>query len=182
MSTSSINRNPIFSPLFCCTPLFVTQSMLADDDVKLPADDVVVVVGDFCSILIIAGVPEKEVVARRLFDVVTSDTWHGSRLIWRSVAVVAVSLLTLLLKFACWRCWMAVFHASGNVRLHPAPSLVSVLLWCCWCKFKMQSLIFLLACFALFDERLFELVGVFDEEDEELPELIFSDLIAAVVE
>lgn len=43
------------------------------------ADDVVV--GDFCSILIIAGAPENEAVARRLFDVVTSDTWHGSRLI-----------------------------------------------------------------------------------------------------
>jgi hypothetical protein len=46
--------------------------MLAYDDVKLPTDDVVVV-GDFCSILIIAGEPEKEV-ERRLFDVVTSDT------------------------------------------------------------------------------------------------------------
>jgi hypothetical protein len=38
-------------------------------------DDVDVVVGDFCSILIIAGAPaENEVVAMRLFDVVTSDT------------------------------------------------------------------------------------------------------------
>lgn len=47
-----------------------------------------VVVGDFCSILISVGVPEKELVAMRLLDVVISDTWHGSRLIWRSVAVV----------------------------------------------------------------------------------------------
>ena len=49
----------------------------------------------------------------------------------------------------------------------------------------MQSLIFLLACFELFDERLLVLVGVLEdvEHDEEaLPELIFSDLIAAVVE
>lgn len=49
----------------------------------------------------------------------------------------------------------------------------------------MQSLIFLLACFALFDARLLELVGFFDEfdeDDDELPELIFSDLIGAVVE
>lgn len=49
----------------------------------------------------------------------------------------------------------------------------------------MQSLIFLLFCFALFDARLLELDGFFDEFDEvddELPELIFSDLIAAVVE
>lgn len=50
-------------------------------DVIEASDDVDVVVGDFCSILIIAGVPENEVVAMRLFDVVTSDTWHGSRLI-----------------------------------------------------------------------------------------------------
>lgn len=54
----------------------------------MDASDDDVVVGDFCSILIIAGVPENEVVAMRLFDVVTSDTWHGSRLICRSVAVV----------------------------------------------------------------------------------------------
>lgn len=37
-------------------------------------DDDEVVVGDFCSILMIAGVPEKEVVAIKLLDVVTSDT------------------------------------------------------------------------------------------------------------
>ena len=49
----------------------------------------------------------------------------------------------------------------------------------------MHSLIFLLLDFELFDERLFELVDGFDdvdEDDDELPELIFSDLIAAVVE
>jgi hypothetical protein len=49
----------------------------------------------------------------------------------------------------------------------------------------MHSFIFLLLCFTLFVERLLELVGVFedvDDDDEELPELIFSDLIAAVVE
>jgi hypothetical protein len=57
--------------------LIVAVSMLEVIDAK---DDVDGVVGDFCSILIIAGVPENEVVAIRLFDVVTSDTWHGSRL------------------------------------------------------------------------------------------------------
>lgn len=63
------------------------ESML---DEMEASDEDEVVVGDFCSILIIAGVPENDVVAMRLLDVVTSDTWHGSRLIWRSVAVVWV--------------------------------------------------------------------------------------------
>lgn len=54
------------------------ESMLEEMEAN-DADDVVV--GDFCSILIIAGAPENDAVARRLFDVVTSDTWHGSRLI-----------------------------------------------------------------------------------------------------
>lgn len=180
-SVKKTSWNPCrkFSPLFCWSPkLFVNVSIL--EDVKLVAA-VVVVVGDFCSILIIAwGCEVKEVVERRLFDVVTSDTWHGSRLICRSVAdEVGVSLFT-------W--WTAVFHASGNVRLHPVSALllpVSPFCEWCWCKFKMQSLIFLLVCFELFDERLLVLVGVFEdvEHDEEaLPELIFSDLIAAVVE
>lgn len=46
-------------------------------------------------------------------------------------------------------------------------------------------MIFLLACFELFEERLLVLVGVFEDVEhveEALPELIFSDLIAAVVE
>lgn len=57
--------------------LLEAESML--DEMEAREEDVVV--GDFCSILIIAGVPEKEVVAMRLFEVVTSETWHGSRLI-----------------------------------------------------------------------------------------------------
>lgn len=44
--------------------------MLEEMEVRA-ADDVVV--GDFCSILMIAGVPENEV-AMRLLEVVTSDT------------------------------------------------------------------------------------------------------------
>lgn len=54
----------------------------------------------------------------------------------------------------------------------------------------MQSLIFLLFCLLAlaFEARLLVLVGVFDDvdaaddEEEALPELIFSDLMAAVVE
>lgn len=61
--------------------------MLDVMEVAKDADDVVV--GDFCSILISVGVPANEV-ASRLLDVVISDTWHGSRLIWRRVAVVCV--------------------------------------------------------------------------------------------
>lgn len=47
---------------------------------------------------------------------------------------------------------------------------------------------FLLIFLEIFDVRLLVLVGVFEDveaiedEDEELPELIFSDLMAAVVE
>jgi hypothetical protein len=39
-----------------------------------------------------------------------------------------------------------------------------------------------LFCFELFDARFEPVFDEFDEVDEELPELIFSDLIAAVVE
>jgi len=177
----------ISSPLFC-PPLLWHASIFveADDDeidVKFDCD---VLVGDFCSILIIVGVPAENDVASKLFDVVTSDTWHGSRLIWRSVPVAALSptLFALFTFVNCWR--VDEFHAIGNVRLQPAPSnCVSCddLFWCCWCKFNIQSLIFLL-CFDIFDEPrlLLELVGVFDDVDEvELPELIFSDFIAGVV-
>jgi hypothetical protein len=56
--------------------------MFADELVIDARVDCEVLVGDFCSILIIVGVPAvNEVVASRLFEVVTSDTWHGSRLI-----------------------------------------------------------------------------------------------------
>lgn len=43
-------------------------------DVIEASDEDDVVVGDFCSILIMAGAPENEAVAMRLLDVVTSDT------------------------------------------------------------------------------------------------------------
>jgi hypothetical protein len=55
--------------LFCCT-LALFESML---EVMEASDDDDVVVGDFCSILMIAGVPANEA-ASRLLDVVTSDT------------------------------------------------------------------------------------------------------------
>lgn len=172
--------------------------MLDDMDARVaPAADEVV--GDFCSILIIAGAPENEAAAKRLLDVVTSDTWHGSRLIWRSVAVVcevvsAVEQFALLLAIlaCCWNCAMAWFHVSGTVRLQPAAAPFAsifvdtlvpavVLLWCCWCKFRMQSLIFLL-CFADFEDFFEEFFGVVDEfDDVELPELTFSALIAVAV-
>lgn len=60
-----------FLPLFCCPPPVMFESML---DEMEASDEDEVVVGDFCSILIIAGVPENDVVAMRLLDVVTSDT------------------------------------------------------------------------------------------------------------
>lgn len=177
------------SPLF---PLLLFCASMLDElvmDVKFDCD---VLVGDFCSILIIVGVPAvNDAVASKLFDVVTSDTWHGSRLICRSVPCVVDP--SALCKFVA-KCWTVEFHAIGNVRLHPVPSSfdasqVVVLLWCCWCKFKMQSLMFLLA-FDAFDELrlpLFELVvGVVfvdatDDDEVELPELIFSALMAGAV-
>lgn len=175
--------NIILLPLLC-PPLLLLASMLADDDVIDVIFDCDVLVGDFCSILIIVGVPaENEVVASRLFDVVTSETWHGSRLIWRSV-VVSPTLLPLLFTRP------DEFHVIGNVRLHPVPSNFVVdsvvdLLWCCWWRFNIHSLMFLL----LFDDLdvprlpVLVLVGVFEDDDDEveLPELIFSDLITGVV-
>lgn len=50
--------------------LCAVVSML--DVMEVAIDEVVV--GDFCSILIRVGVPEKELVAMRLLDVVISDT------------------------------------------------------------------------------------------------------------
>ena len=174
----------MYLPLFCC-PLFPeNESMLEEIDAVIVDDDVVV--GDFCSILIKCGVPAK----LKLFDVVISDTWHGSRLICRSVAVVCVAsadgqLPKLALEVLC-NCWSAWFHVSGNVRLQPVPfgsTFVSPLLWCCWCRLRMQSLIFLFA-LAAFNDFFVVLDGVFeefdDDDDVDPPEWIFSVLMAAV--
>lgn len=148
----------VFWPLVVVAVSIVELLEVKTEDVVVTiGDESMQFVGEFCSILMRAG---NEVVGvlgpKLLFEVVTSDTWHGSRFICNRDAAEIVEFLHKIVALSLLLC---DHELSGTVRLQPVCSFVVVvivvvkidsdllffkLFWCCWCKFNMQSLIVLL--------------------------------------